>query len=162
MDTMPGALKLLFRIHTTVYRRSGGLVGHYLTPSMRCLLLTTTGARTGLERVSPLLYGRDGKRIVLIASQGGTAKNPPWYHNLVAHPTVEVQIGRTHMTMRATEAEGKERERLWRLMTGIYGGYEGYQRATSRTIPVIVLTPVSSKRPAQRAASTAAPRGRAS
>ncbi len=142
MDTMPRSLKLLFRFHALAYRTSGGLVGHCLTPSMRCLLLTTTGARTGRQRLSPLLYGRDGDRVVLIASQGGTTKNPPWYHNLLAHPTVEVQMGRTHSTMRATEVTGKERERLWRVMTRIYRGYEGYQRATERTIPVIVLSPV--------------------
>lgn len=109
---------------------------------MRCLLLTTQGARSGIERVSPLLYGRDGSRVVLIASQGGSTRNPPWYHNLRAHPEVTVQIGRRRLSLVATVvADEPERSRLWAIMVAAYGGYERYQRDTTRRIPVIVLEP---------------------
>ena len=141
-NQLPRGAKLLFRVHKTVYRLSGGVIGHRLSPSLRCLLLTTTGAKSGLARVSPLVYGRDGSNIVLIASQGGTDKNPTWLHNLRANPQVHIQVGRHHQTMTAREANPEERPRLWQLMTRIYGGYDGYQQKTSRQIPIVVLEPV--------------------
>jgi deazaflavin-dependent oxidoreductase (nitroreductase family) len=145
---LPRGAKLLFRIHRVAYGATGGLVGHWLTPTVRCLLLTTTGAKSGLERVSPLVYGRDGANLVLVASQGGTPKNPPWYHNLKAHPAVGVQVGRSHLTMRAREVtDAAERQRLWDLMVRNYDGYEGYRKATTRLIPVIVLEPISAAAP---------------
>ncbi len=140
-ESLPPGAKTLFKVHKLAYKYSGGLIGHYLTPSVKCLLLTTTGAKSGKERISPLVYGRDGKNIILIASQGGVSKNPPWYHNLLAHPEVHVQMGRSHSEMHARIATGRERTRLWKSMVKIYGGYEGYQRKTTRTIPVVVLEP---------------------
>jgi deazaflavin-dependent oxidoreductase (nitroreductase family) len=135
-------VRVLFRVHVLLYRATGGLIGHRLGRSTHFLLLTTTGAKTRLSRVSPLLYGRDGGRLVVVASQGGTTKNPAWYHNLRAHPQVTVQIGRERWTMHAREATGDERPRLWQLMTRQYPGYDGYQQRTARRIPVIVLEPV--------------------
>src|SRR5213593_4116256 len=90
------------------------------------ILLSHTGAKTGKRRTTPLLYFTDAANVVLIASKGGAPQHPAWYHNLKAHP----------------EAEGAERDRLWRLAMKLYSGYEEYQaRATNRRIPVIVLEP---------------------
>lgn len=105
-----------------------------------CLLLTTKGARTGKPRTTPLVYVRDGDRLVLIASKGGNPRHPAWYLNLRANPEVEVFMdGKTsHYTAR--DAEGEERERLWNKAVGVYSGYEKYKRrAGGRNIPVVVL-----------------------
>ena len=104
------------------------------------LLLTHTGARSGQKRETPLLYTADGERIVLVASKAGNPKNPAWYHNLKAHPRVEVLARRRSGSYVAREAEGEERERLWALANELYGGYDTYQgRTGGRRIPVMVL-----------------------
>jgi len=107
------------------------------------LLLTHTGAKSGQRRETPLLYATDGDRIVLVASRGGSPRHPAWYHNLRAHPQVEVLAprGRSGRYV-AAEAEGAERERLWEEVLDVYSGYETYQqRAGDRRIPLMVLTP---------------------
>jgi F420H(2)-dependent quinone reductase len=107
------------------------------------LLLTTTGAKSGLPRSVPLVFLRDGERIVLFASNGGQAKHPAWYHNLCANPTVTVAHGGETRTYTAHEVHGEERERLWARGVRFYRGYGDYQqRATNRTIPVVVLEPL--------------------
>lgn len=107
------------------------------------LLLTTTGAKSGQPRSTPLLFETDGDRIVLIASKAGNPKHPAWFHNLRANPEVEVLApgGRTGR-YRAHEAEGEERERLWEKAADLYAGYDVYQERTGgRRIPVVVLEP---------------------
>jgi deazaflavin-dependent oxidoreductase (nitroreductase family) len=121
-------------------RASGGRLN--TTFAWPCLLLTTKGARTGKPRTTPLLYVRDGDRLVLIASKGGNPRHPAWYLNLRANPEVEVFLdGKTaHYTVR--DAEGEERDRLWNKAVGVYSGYEKYKRrAGGRKIPVVVLEP---------------------
>ena len=106
------------------------------------MLLTHTGAKSGKRRTTPLLYFTEGDKVVLIASKGGAPENPAWYHNVKAHPEVEASSDSRPQRYVAREAEGDERERLWKLATKLYSGYEDYQaRATSRRIPVIVLEP---------------------
>ena len=106
------------------------------------ILLTHTGAKTGKRRTTPLLYFTDAANVVLIASKGGAPQHPAWYHNLKAHPEVEASTDGRPQRYVAREAEGAERERLWKLATKLYSGYEEYQaRATHRRIPVIVLAP---------------------
>lgn len=121
-------------------RASGGRLN--TTFAWPCLLLTTKGARTGKPRTTPLLYVRDGDRLVLIASKGGNPKHPAWYLNLRANPEVEVFIdGKTGLYL-ARDAEGEERERLWSMAVEVYSGYEKYRkRAGGRRIPVVVLEP---------------------
>jgi deazaflavin-dependent oxidoreductase (nitroreductase family) len=107
------------------------------------LLLTTTGRKSGQPRTSPLLCtqaGDDG--YMVIASKGGAAKHPLWYLNLQANPLAEVTVGRQTRQMRARDAEGEERERLWRALADLYPGYDKYAQKTSRRIPVVVLEPV--------------------
>ena len=108
------------------------------------LLLTTKGARSGRLRTTPLLYGTDGPDLVLVASKGGAAHHPAWYHNLRANPEVDVLAGRRTGRYLAREASGAERDRLWAQSVDRYGGYGTYQqRAGTRQIPVVVLSPVN-------------------
>jgi deazaflavin-dependent oxidoreductase (nitroreductase family) len=104
--------------------------------------LRVKGAKSGLERVTPLVYTLDGTKIVLVASRGGDSKHPAWYRNLVANPEVRFSIDGDERAYRAHELEGRERERAWQLAVRRYGGYAVYQRrAGARKIPVMVLEP---------------------
>ena len=106
------------------------------------LLLHARGAKSGQERVTPLLYTPRGDDFVLVASKAGAPHNPAWYHNLKAHPDVEVEVDGVRLPVRAHEAEGAEREELWGLVNDHYNGYATYQqRAGARRIPVLVLQP---------------------
>jgi F420H(2)-dependent quinone reductase len=134
-------LRRLMGGHTTVYRLSNGLIGHRFPGAPPVLLLDHVGARSGVKRTTPLVYGRDGSDLVLVASKGGYPKNPAWLHNLRANPDTTVQVGSRISNVRARIAQGAERERLWKLMVGVYPGYDGYRRRTDREIPVVVLEP---------------------
>jgi deazaflavin-dependent oxidoreductase (nitroreductase family) len=120
------------------FRATGGhLTGRFATRPI--LLLTTTGARTGLPRTVPLVYTTDGDRFVVIASKGGEPTNPDWYHNLVAHPAVTVELPGDTFLARATVAHGAERDRLFAQQAAQMPFFADYARTTPRTIPVIVL-----------------------
>jgi len=127
--------------HTAIYRASHGLIGHRVPGQPPVLLLDHVGAKSGVKRTSPLVYGVDGERLVLVASKGGYPKNPAWLHNLRANPDTHVQVGSQGRDVHARVAEGEERERLWKLMVGVYSGYENYRRRTEREIPLVVLEP---------------------
>jgi deazaflavin-dependent oxidoreductase (nitroreductase family) len=103
------------------------------------LLLTTTGARTGQPRTIPLVYSRDGDRIVVIASKGGEPTNPDWYHNLVANPAVTVELPGETYPATASIAEGAERRRLFDQQAADMPFFWDYERTTARQIPVVVL-----------------------
>ncbi len=106
------------------------------------LLLRTVGAKSGQARTAALLYVRDGDDYAVIASKGGDVRHPGWYHNLVAAPDVEIQIGTETIPVRATIAAGEQRERIWANADEINKGqYEVYQSRTVREIPVVALAP---------------------
>ncbi len=108
------------------------------------VLLTHTGAKSGKERTTPLVYFTDGGNAVLIASQTGKAKHPAWFHNVRANPEIELWAGGRGGAYRAREAEGEERDRLWRLANRLYPGYDEYQEradVAGRRIPVVVCEP---------------------
>lgn len=109
----------------------------------RLMLLTTVGARSGEERLSPLMYHRDGERYIVVASKAGAPDNPAWYLNLKANPLARVEVGAKHGTetfeVRASEAQGEERDRLFAERVAIAPGFGEYQRNTSRKIPVMIL-----------------------
>lgn len=106
------------------------------------LLLTTIGAKSGLPRAVPLVFMRDGERIVLIASNGGEPKHPAWYHNIKANPQVTAAYAGEIKSYLANEVEGAERERLWQKAVQLASNYDAYEsRTQGRVIPVIVLTP---------------------
>jgi deazaflavin-dependent oxidoreductase (nitroreductase family) len=128
------------RVDPFLLRLTGGRVSTGVGQPV--LLLTHRGARTGEQRSTPLAYGTDGDDMVLIASKAGSARHPAWYHNLRAHPRVQVLARGRSGEYVAREAEGAERDRLWALMVDFYAGYDTYQeRAGSRRIPVMVLSP---------------------
>lgn len=105
------------------------------------MLLTHRGATSGKEYTCPLVYTRDGDRLVIIASKGGAPDNPQWFHNLVANPDVTVEVGTERYAARATVAEGAERERLYAAQAAVMPFFNDYAQKTTREIPVIVLTP---------------------
>ena len=124
--------------HVRRYRETGGEVGH-IWNGVPTLLLTTTGRRSGEQRTTPLIYGRDGERYVVVASKGGAPRHPAWYLNLSAKPDVELQVAAQRFRARARTAAANERERLWKLMAGIWPAYDDYQAKTEREIPLVVL-----------------------
>jgi deazaflavin-dependent oxidoreductase (nitroreductase family) len=103
------------------------------------LLLTTTGAKSGRPHTTPLAYTKDGERFVVIASFGGGPKNPDWYHNLVVTPEATVEVGSERFRARATVPTGEERQRLYDHQAEQMPAFAGYQKKTTRQIPVIVL-----------------------
>jgi deazaflavin-dependent oxidoreductase (nitroreductase family) len=107
------------------------------------LLLTTTGARTTESRTTPLVYSKDGDRIVVIASMGGAPKHPAWFRNLTAHPEVTVELGTEKFKARASVADGPERDRLYEQQATEMPAFNEYQQKTTRRIPVVVLNRVS-------------------
>jgi len=122
------------------FRENAGAVGGPFE-GRPILLLTHTGARTGTVRTNPLAYMRDGDDYVIYASKGGSPTNPDWYHNLLAHPEVSIEVGTETIPVRAREATGAERDDLWRRQIAAMPAFGDYERKTSRTIPVIVLEP---------------------
>jgi deazaflavin-dependent oxidoreductase (nitroreductase family) len=103
------------------------------------LLLTTIGARTGLRRTTPLMYQPDGDRFVLFASNIGAPRHPDWFRNLVANPTVTVEVGTETFDAVAAVAEGMERQRLWTRAIEQYPFFTEHQSKTTRVIPLVVL-----------------------
>jgi deazaflavin-dependent oxidoreductase (nitroreductase family) len=108
---------------------------------MPVLLLTTTGRRSGKARTTPLTFFRDGRDLVVIASNGGADRAPDWSLNLQQDPRAVVQIGTDELTVEARTASPEERERLWVGITATFPGYAAYQRKTTRRIPVLILRP---------------------
>jgi deazaflavin-dependent oxidoreductase (nitroreductase family) len=134
--------RILGGLHNRVYRLSGGKVGGKMGKAP-VLLLTTTGRKSGQPRTNPLLYAPAGDNgYMVIASKGGADQHPLWYRNLQANPRAAVTVGRDTRQVRARDAEGEERERLWRSLADLYPGYDKYAEKTSRRIPVVVLEPV--------------------
>ncbi|MFJ2647590.1 nitroreductase/quinone reductase family protein [Streptomyces sp. NPDC087420] len=120
------------------FRSGGGKVGGPFEGE-DLLLLTTTGARSGAEHTVPLGYVRDGAHLLVVASAGGAPRHPAWYHNLLAHPLVRVEIGTEVFAARAVPAEGARRDRLFAQVVRTAPGYADYQSRTARTLPVVVL-----------------------
>ena len=123
------------------FRANGGKVGGNFA-GRPLLLLHTTGAKSGQERINPLACVKDGNRLVVIASKGGSDTNPDWYYNVIANPQVTVEVGTETFQAQAIVAEEPERTRLYDKMVEVMPGFEGYRRNTTREIPVIVLIPM--------------------
>ena len=122
------------------FRANGGKVGGPFDGAP-LLLLHTKGAKTGEERVSPVMYRADGDRLVVFASKAGAPTNPSWYHNLRANPHVTVEVGTDTRSVVARVADGDERTRLWEAHKRDWPGFADYERKTDRQIPVVVLEP---------------------
>jgi deazaflavin-dependent oxidoreductase (nitroreductase family) len=120
------------------FRASGGKVGGQFEGAP-LLLLHTTGAKTGQERVSPMMYRPAGDAFAVFASKAGAPTNPDWYHNLLANPRVRAEIGTETLDLTARVAEGETRERIWEAQKSAYPGFADYETRTTRQIPVVLL-----------------------
>lgn len=123
------------------FRANGGWAGGYLE-GMPLLILFNYGAKTGALRVNPLAYQKVEGGYAIFGSKGGSPTNPSWYHNLMARPEVEVELGTDTFMVRARLTEGEERERIWTRQKLDFPQFADYEKKTSRQIPVLVLEPI--------------------
>ena len=131
-------IELFWRIHPKLYRWSGGRIGSSIM-GLPVLLLTTKGRKTGLERTKALMYLPQSEDFIVIASNLGEPNHPMWWLNLEADPNAVVEVGKIRNNVRARQAEGEEREEIWRQLTEKAPEYNHYQSRTTRRIPVVVL-----------------------
>ncbi|MFY1621086.1 nitroreductase/quinone reductase family protein [Micromonospora sp. WMMD736] len=130
------------RIDPVLIRRTGGRLSS-VGPWPRFLLLTHTGAKSGIERTTPLLYFTDGNRVILIASNYGGTRHPAWYHNVKADPTVTLYGAGIDGQFVGEEVTGAERDRLWGIAKQWLAGYDRYEAsAGDRPIPLLAFTPI--------------------
>jgi deazaflavin-dependent oxidoreductase (nitroreductase family) len=129
------------RLNVAVFRASKGRFGARMQ-QLPVLLLHHVGRKSGDPRVTPVLYLADGDRLVIVASKGGTDKNPAWFHNLMAAPETEVELkGGERRAVRARRATDAEREAYWPRLVERYSNYADYAGYTDRVLPVVVLEP---------------------
>jgi len=107
------------------------------------LLLHSTGAKSGEERITPVMYQAVGSDMAVFASKAGAPTHPDWYHNLVANPRAKAEVGTDTLDVTARVATGEERDRIWTKQKADFPGFADYELATSRTIPVVILSPAS-------------------
>ncbi|HEY2079123.1 MAG TPA: nitroreductase family deazaflavin-dependent oxidoreductase [Streptosporangiaceae bacterium] len=124
------------------FRANGGKVGGPFEGAS-ILLLHTTGAKTGKERVNPMMYRQVGANYAVFASKAGAPTNPDWYHNLVVNPAVRAEIGTQTLDLTARVTDGAEREPIWAAQKADHPGFAEYERKTSRQIPVVILEPAA-------------------
>ena len=121
------------------FRANDGKVGGFFANNT-LLLLHTTGAKSGKERINPLVTFEDGDRLVIIASKGGAPSHPDWYHNIVANPVVKVEYGTESFEAQAAVASEPERTRLYEIMETIMASFTEYKEKAGRVIPVVTLS----------------------
>jgi len=136
----------LLMLHDKLYKATDGRIGHTIPGGPSNLILHTIGAKTGQKRANTLSYARDGDDYLVVASKGGDPKAPGWYHNLKANPNVEINVGPKRFSVTATPVtpDDPEYARLWPIVNDMRGNkdrYIGYQKRTSRPIPIVRLTP---------------------
>ena len=120
------------------FRSNGGRVGGNFEGAP-LLLLHSTGAKSGRERVSPMMYRKVGDAWAVFASKAGADSNPDWYYNLLANPRARIEVGTQTFDVTARTTSDEEREPIWSAQTADYTGFAGYEQKTTRQIPVIIL-----------------------
>ncbi|OZM71737.1 nitroreductase family deazaflavin-dependent oxidoreductase [Amycolatopsis antarctica] len=120
------------------FRANGGEVGGMFA-NAPLILVHHFGAKSGTERIAPLVYLAEGERLFVFASKGGSPENPAWYHNLLAHPEVTVEVGEDTFPVRATVLDGAERDRVYTRQAAAQPQFAEYQEKTDRLIPVVEL-----------------------
>ena len=133
-------IRVFSKLNASVYRASGGRLMGQMGASEICVV-RMQGARSGTWRDVPLMYVPNGNGIVLVASLGGAPKNPVWYHNLVAHPDIEVLVKDQTRKLRARLASPAEKSAVWPRCVAAYPPYADYQKKTTRDIPVFICDP---------------------
>ena len=131
------------RVNTWLYRASGGKVFGKWLRGAPIGLLQYRGRKSGRTLTTPLLYLRDGDRVVIVASKGGMSHHPLWYRNLVDEPDCEFEIGTERRPYRARTATSEEKKAYWPRLVAMYPDYDDYQARTDRDIPVVILDPMS-------------------
>ena len=121
------------------FRANAGRVGGNFEGAP-LLLLHTTGAKSGLERVSPMMYMQVGDSWAVFASKAGADTNPDWYHNLLANPKAQIEVGTETIDVIGRDLGDDEREPIWTAQKAAYPGFAGYERKTTRQIPVVLLS----------------------
>ena len=125
------------------FRANGGVVQAFGDAPM--ILMHTIGAKSGQEHVIPVVWFEDGEDVVVVASAAGAPKNPAWYHNLLAHPSIEAEVGQngaiTHRRLTARTLSGDDHDRLWQRITTQAPNFAEYQTKTDRTIPLVAFAP---------------------
>jgi proline iminopeptidase len=139
MSTLESAAHLFGDEHVRSYLETNGEIGYRWKADAPIAILFTTARTSGEERANPLIFGRDGDAVTLVASKGGASEDPGWYRNLRKHPEAAIQIMGDRWPVRARVAQGDERERLWEKMAEIWPHYDEYATRTDREIPVVVL-----------------------
>jgi len=124
------------------FRANAGRVGGSFEGAP-LLLLHSTGAKSGRERVNPMMYRKVGDAWAVFASKAGADTNPDWYHNLLANPRAQIEVGTDSFEVTARTATDDEREPIWSAQKADYSGFAGYEQKTSRQIPVVILEQVS-------------------
>lgn len=131
---------LVTALHVWIFERSGGRVlGTF--DGAPLLVLYHRGAKTGAPRRTPMIHLPDGDRAVVVASVGGNPKHPAWYHNLLAHPDIEIQTARGRRPVRARLASDAEAAALWPRLLEMWPAWATYMTRTTRTFPVLMLEP---------------------
>ena len=122
------------------FRANGGKVsGMVAGTSIPMALLTTIGAKSGKQRVTPVVYVQEGDRMFVSASNGGMSANPNWYNNLLAHPELTVEVGDQKFQAKAVVLTGKDRDEIYAKQAKLMPNFEEYQQQTTRVIPVVEL-----------------------
>jgi len=149
-NPIPTALHDAIAAHRALYLRTGGAQGHIILNAAAAgglgfstnLLIRYTGRKSGKSFVTPLSYGQLGGEVVIVASKGGADQNPIWYLNVRQSAAIEFQIATQAFRGSWREPVGAEREKVWNFMVECYAFYANYQAATSRIIPVVMMTPI--------------------
>ncbi|MDH6196265.1 deazaflavin-dependent oxidoreductase (nitroreductase family) [Mycobacterium frederiksbergense] len=135
------AIKWMSRAQTWIFKKTNGRLGDKFLRGAEVGILTTIGRKSGEERDSPLLFLQEGRRIVLVASQGGRATNPMWYLNLVANPKVKFQTKHETLELVARDAADAERDEYWPKLDAMYADFVNYRSYTDRKIPIVICDP---------------------
>jgi deazaflavin-dependent oxidoreductase (nitroreductase family) len=136
-------VKVMSVVNVWLYRATGGWLGSRFRYGAPVCLVTVIGRKSGRPLTVPLLYLQRGREVVLVASKGGMSHHPLWYHNMMANPRVEVEIGRDKQPMLVRRASDDEKRQLWPELVKMYPDYDDYQARTTRNIPVLILAPAS-------------------
>ena len=134
----------MLKLHDRIYPKTEGRIGHQIPGVPPSLLLHTVGAKTGLARTTSLTYAKDGDAYLVVASKGGEPTAPGWYFNLKAKPEIEINVGpkRFPVTARVVGKDDPDYPRMWQVVNKNNANrYAGYQKRTTRPIPVVALTP---------------------
>jgi deazaflavin-dependent oxidoreductase (nitroreductase family) len=134
-------IKWMSRANTWIFKKTNGRFGDKFLRGAPVGILTTIGRKSGEARESPLLFLQEGKRIILVASQGGRANNPMWYLNLKANPQVTFQTKHEVLTLTAREATDAERDEYWPKLDAMYPDFVNYRSYTDRKIPIVICDP---------------------